>query len=141
MGRVIKTASTGKTRRYLRRTIAEILRRLSQKSTVDDDVKNMVAMIVFCLLEIDEGIQSSARSWEKRDYWIKADKFRHEWQWVNDMADELTDIIVEDEWNRFPDAMMKLIPYFTDISVARLTRSPDMWADAYNRLLNSVDED
>lgn len=140
MGRVIKTASTGKTRRHLRRTIAELLRRLSQKSGVDDDVKNMTAMIVFCLLEINEGIQSSAKSWEKRDYWIKADKFRHEWQWVNDIADELTDIIVEDEWDQFPNVMMKLIPYFTDISVARLTRSPDMWSGAHSRLLNSVDK-
>lgn len=141
MGRVIKTASTGKTRRHLRRTIAELLRRLSQKSSVDADVKNMVAMIVFCLLEIDEGIQSSARAWEKRDYWIKADKFRHEWQWVNDMADDLTTIIVEEQWNRFPNAIMKLIPHFTDINVARLTRSPHMWADAHNRLLNSIDDD
>ncbi len=46
MGRVINTDSTGKRRNQNMRTAAEILRRLSQKSAVDEDVKDMVAMLV-----------------------------------------------------------------------------------------------
>lgn len=134
MGRIVNTASTGKQRNQLRRTIAEILRRLSQKQSVDDDAQNMAAMLVFCLREIDEGIQSSAAAWEKRDYWVKAENFREEWRWVNLMADELEDAVVQGRWDDLRPLMLKLFPHFSDINVVKLTRKPSLWSGAYQRL-------
>ena len=49
MGRVINTNSPGKRRSFHMRTIAEILRRLTQKSDVDEEVRDMLAMVVFAL--------------------------------------------------------------------------------------------
>ena len=40
MGRVINTNSPGKRRSFHMRTIAEILRRLTQKPDVDDEVRD-----------------------------------------------------------------------------------------------------
>ncbi len=134
MGRVIHTASTGKTRAQLRRTIAELLRRLSSKSEVDDETKDMVAAIVFCLREIDEGIQSSAAAWEKRDYWVKADNFRMEWRWVGQEANSLASIIHDDDWDELPQTMIRLLPRFADIKIAKFTRKPDTWQNAYDEL-------
>jgi hypothetical protein len=139
MGRVIHTASTGKTRNQLRRTIAELLRRLSGKNDVDDETKDMVAAIVFCLREIDAGIQSSAAAWEKRDYWVKADHFRMEWRWVPQEADALTEIVHTDEWDELPQAMIRLLPRFADVNVAKYTRKPDTWQNAYEELCREAD--
>ena len=81
MSRVINTDSTGKKRNQNMRTGAELLRHLSQKNTIDDEAKDMLALLIYCLREIDEGIDSSAQAWEKRDYWMKAEEFRQRWRW------------------------------------------------------------
>ena len=141
MGRVINTASTGKQRSQLRRTIAELLRRLSQKKEFDTETKNMVAMIVLCLMEIDGGIDDSVRAWEKRGYWMKADEFRRDWMWVNDLVDEMSSMIKAEAWDDMPQILMKLIPRFTDINVAKLTRSSDLWENAYDKLLEEISEE
>lgn len=131
MGRLINTDSPGKRRNQLMRTCAELLRRLSQKTTVDDDSKDMLAMLVFCLREIDEGIEESSKAWEKRDYWVKAEEFRQRWAWAGRAADELKGILFDEDWARLPALMLRLLPHFADIKITKYTRSEALWANAY----------
>ena len=49
MSRIIYTETPGKTRHQYRRSIAEMLRRLSRKQRVDDEAKDQAALIVLCL--------------------------------------------------------------------------------------------
>jgi len=135
MSRVINTDSTGKQRNQLMRTVAEILRRLSQKQTIDDEVKDMVAMLVLCFREIDEGIEQSAAAWEKRDYWVKAEEFRQRWSWAGDMSDQLKAMVYKDEWHLMPQMMVKLLPKVADIKITKLTRKDSTWQGAYDKLM------
>lgn len=135
MSRVINTDSPGKRRNYHMRTCAEIIRRLSQKNAVDKDSKNMLAHLVFSLREIDAGIDESARAWEKRDYWIKAEEFRERWRWAGLCAGQLTEMIFEERWDDLPMMMMKLVPHFSDIKVNKLTRGEILWSNSYETLL------
>lgn len=136
MSRVINTDSTGKRRNQIMRTAAEILRRLSQKSEIDTEVKDMVAALVFLFRELDEGIESSAAAWEKRDYWMKADEFRQRWGWAGRTADELQVVVLQDNWQLLPQFIVKLLPYFTDIKITKLTRKESLWEGSYLRLMN-----
>jgi hypothetical protein len=140
MGRVIHTASTGKRRNNLRRTIAELLRRLGQKQTIDDETKNMVAMIALCLREIEDGIDESVQAWEKRGYWMKSDSFRRDWMWVGEVAAEIEALVVSERWDDMPGLLMQLFPRFSDINVAKLTRSPKLWEKAHSTLLANISE-
>ena len=135
MSRVINTDSTGKQRNQLMRTIAEILRHLSQKKEIDGDVKDMSAMLVYCLREVEAGIDQSATAWEKRDYWMKAEELRQRWYWVGDMADQIQSMIFSDNWPLMPQMMMKLLPHVADIKITKLTRSESMWEGTFERLL------
>lgn len=135
MSRVINTDSTGKQRNNLMRTIAEMLRRLSQKPAIDDEAKDMLALIVYCLRGIDEGIDSSAAAWEKRDYWMKADELRTRWAWTGAIAAQVEQIILKELWNDLPMMMVKLMPYFGDIDVNKLTRKESLWRGCYTRFL------
>lgn len=135
MSRVINTDSTGKRRNQLMRTCAEIIRRLSQKETVDGEVKDMSATLVYCFREIAEGIESSARAWENRDYWVKAERLRVRWMWPSEAAENLTDIIRHDAWDLLPGFLGDLLPQFSAIRVAKFTRKPSLWEGAYERLL------
>ncbi len=135
MGRVINTDSTGKQRNNLMRTCAELVRRISQKPTLDDESKDMLALMVYCLREIEAGIDTSAAAWEKRDYWTKADELRTRWSWTGAAADELQALIFDERWDDLPTLLVKLFPRFSDIKITKLTRKETLWQGSYLRLL------
>ncbi len=132
---VINTDSTGKQRNQTMRTVAEILRRLSQKQVVDDEVRNMTAMLVYCLREIEAGIEQSATAWEKRDYWVKSEELRQRWMWVGDMADQLRSMISSEQWTLLPPIMLKLLPRVADIKITKMTRDVSLWDGVYDKLM------
>ena len=75
MGRLVTIDGTGTERNRLRRTIAEALRLLAQKAELDDEARDLTALIVFSLRQIAAGVETSAAAWEKRDYYMKAEEF------------------------------------------------------------------
>lgn len=135
MSRVINTNNPTTVRNQNRRLIAEILRRLSQKPQIDEDGKDMVAMIVYALREIHEGVQQTIAAWEKRDYWMKAERFLRDWQWTNETAVNLEDVLRHEAWDLLPELMAELFPRFADIQLKSMTRSTDTWAGCYKKLM------
>lgn len=135
MSRIIATEGPGKIRSQHRRTIAEALRRLSQKPGLDDEVKDLAALIVFCLHRIADTIEQTTDAWDKRNYYLKADRFREGWRWVEPMTDELSAVIYEKRWNQLPEVLVQLMPYFSDITIKKLTRKPSLWKGAYDRFM------
>ena len=138
MSRVINPNAPGKTRSQHMRTLAEILRRLASKPSVDDETKDMAAAMVFLLRDIDEGINVSTLAWEKRDYWLKADRFRIEWEWAGQAAADIEDLIRNEAWDLLPRLMMDLFPRFASIRIKRLTRKPELWRGAYGQLMTEL---
>lgn len=136
MSRVIATDSVGKERRQLRRTIAEALRRLASKKEFDEESQDLTALIVFSLRRLDEGVDRTATAWEKRDYYLKADRFRLEWEWVDQTAYSLETALLLGQWEQVPEILVGLFPKFTDVTIARYTRSPNLWQGCYQRLSN-----
>jgi hypothetical protein len=135
MARIIHTQSPGKTRHYYRRTVAEILRRLSQKQSIDDEAKDQVALIVLCLQGMADTVDRTVTAWEKRDYWMKAERFSRKWTWLDPMADQLSEILYEERWDDLPGVLAQLLPHFADITVKRLTRKSTTWRGAYAKLM------
>lgn len=135
MGRVINTNNPTKERNYHRRTIAELLRHLSQKARLDSEAQDMAATIVLTLRELHAGVQQTAAAWEKRGYWIKAERFVREWTWAPEAAYNLEDVIRHDAWDLLPELLMELLPRFADVEVTRLTRTAVTWNGAHARLL------
>ncbi len=135
MSRVISTQSPGKVRNQHRRTIAEALRRLSQKPRLDDEARDLAALIVFCLHGMADTVDQTVEAWEKRDYWMKAERFNEEWRWLEPVADELSAVIYEGRWEQLPAALAQLMPHFADVKVKQMTRKPDLWRGAYKKFV------
>jgi hypothetical protein len=135
MSRIIATETPGKTRNQLRRTIAEALRHLSQKSRMDEEVKDLSAIIVYCLHGMADTVDQTTEAWEKRDYYMKAERFREQWRWLEPMADQLSAAIYRERWNELPSVLAELMPYFADVKIKRMTRKPTLWRGAYERLM------
>ena len=135
MSRIVSTEGPGKIRSQHRRTIAEALRRLSQKPRLDEEAQDLAALIVICLHRIADTNEQTTEAWEKRDYYLKADRFREEWRWVEPMADQLSAVIYEERWSQLPDVLVQLMPHFSDVKIAKLTRKPSLWKGAYRKLM------
>ena len=129
--------SPNQQRNSLRRAIAEVLRRMSTKSSLDAEAKDMIAFIVFSLRGIAASIDKSASAWEKRDYYLKADAFRREWAWVEPTADCLHKLLGEERWADLPMELAQLAPQFADVRVTQLTRPATLWQGCYKRLIQS----
>jgi hypothetical protein len=132
---IINVNSPGKRRSQARRTIAEALRHLYSKATLDAEAKDLAALIIFSLREIEQGVEESAAAWEKRDYFRKADQLRTEWAWAGRTAAALTKVLSAGWWEDLPDLLARLLPHFQDVTVNKLTRSPELWQGCYARLL------
>lgn len=135
MSRVININSPTKIRNQNRRTIAEILRLLLQKQRVDEEARDMAACIVFALRTIDAGVQQTIAAWEKRGYWMKAERFLREWEWLAESAANLEDVLRHEAWDLLPELLADLFPRFADIQIKSQTRKADTWRGAYARLL------
>lgn len=133
MGRVVNTNDPGKRRNALMRDGAELLRHLMLQTTITDDAKDMLAQLVYTLREVDGGIEESAKAWEKRDYWMKAEEFRSRWMWAGSTSDELANLIRREDWGVLPTFLIRLMPKYSDITVTKFTRDESLWAGAYQR--------
>lgn len=136
MSRVINTNSPTKVRNQSRRTIAELLRRLSQKPEIDAEARDMAAAIVFMLNDINDSVEQTISAWEKRGYWMKAERFLREWEWAREAASNFDDVIRNQAWDLLPRLLADLFPQFTDVQIKKMTRPASDWNGAYKRLIS-----
>ena len=135
MNRIININNPTKLRNRNMRTLAEILRRLGSKQEVDDESRDMAAAIVFLLRDIYQGVDKSAKAWEKRGYWMKADRFLREWEWTAISAADIEDVIRNEAWDLLPLPLAELLPRTSSVEIKKMTRSDSEWNGAYQRLL------
>jgi hypothetical protein len=140
MSRVINPDNAGKIRNQHMRLAAEIIRRLSQKTDLDTEAKDMAAQLVFCFREIEDGIEESMVAWEKRNYWNKVEQFRSQWTWVGFAAAKLEKLIRETTWEQLPAQLATLFGHFSDITINKFTRKSDAWEGAYERLTREFEK-
>jgi hypothetical protein len=89
MSRIVTTDSAGKQRAQLMKGVSLAVRELSQQTAFGDEARDQAAFIALALRAISEGIDSSVAAWEKRGYWVKADRFRMEWGWAGQLASKM----------------------------------------------------
>ena len=134
MSRVIHVDNPGKRRNAARRSIAEILRYLSRKGQIDDEARDMAAALVYLLTEIKATVDESAAAWEKRGYWVKADRFRMEWLWTGSFADKMKTALLADDWGTIAMLMPQIAQKFSKIVVSENHRLGKPWVGSYGRL-------
>lgn len=134
MSRVINPESAGKERTQLTKAIVLAVRELAKQAEVTNEAKDLAAFIALALKSISEGIDISVAAWEKRDYWIKADKFRMEWMWTGQVADKMKVAIFTDDWGTIAMLMPQIAQKFSKIMVSDNHRLGKPWVGAYQQL-------
>lgn len=135
MSRIINQDSAGKQRNTLVKGIALALRELSRQKNAGDEAKDLVAFTSLALAEISAGIDPSVSAWEKRGYWVKADRFRMEWAWCGPMASKFKGAIVGENWADVARLAAETASRISTVQVAEHHRMGRPWVGAFKRLM------
>ncbi len=134
MGNLINPDNAGKRRdRYVKATVLA-MRELVGKKKVDDEVRDLTAFIVLTLKQIDETIDETCTAWEKRDYWIKADRFRNDWFWTKSAEAKLEQAVIENKWQLVPAAVKEMAKHLQDVALPKRDWGTP-WNGAYALLM------
>ncbi|WKZ48705.1 MAG: hypothetical protein QY306_04950 [Anaerolineales bacterium] len=134
MSRLIKIDSVGKDRARLSKAIVLAVRELARQAEVTNEAKDLAAFISLALKTISEGIDASVAAWEKRDYWVKADRFRMEWMWTGQYADKMKAAVQADDWASVAMLSAQIAQKFGKVEIAKNHRLGKPWVGAYKQL-------
>ena len=136
MSRLIKTESVGKDRTRLTKAIALAVRELAKQTEVTGNAKDLAAFIALALQTISDGIDVSVAAWEKRDYWVKADRFRMEWAWASQMGEKMKTAVLEDDWGSIASFAAQIGQKLYKVKVSENHRMGTPWVGAWDQLKN-----
>jgi hypothetical protein len=136
LSRLINPDSAGKDRTRLSKAIVLAVRELAKQTQVTGETKDLAAFIALALQTISEGIDASVAAWEKRDYWVKADRFRMEWIWAGLVADKMKAAVLADDWGTIAMLMPQIAQKLGKIQIAENHRLGKPWVGVYKRMLN-----
>ncbi|HWQ46327.1 MAG TPA: hypothetical protein VN376_05635 [Longilinea sp.] len=130
MSRVINLESAGKDRTRLVKTVVLALRELMRQQEPDASSRDLVAYISVALMTISETIDVSVAAWEKRGYWVKADRFRMEWDWAAGAAKKLQTALQQEDWGTIAMTAALIGQKFSTIKIAEHNRLGTPWVGA-----------
>ena len=134
MSRLINPDSAGKDRTRLSKAIVLCVRELAKQRDVTSEAKDLAAFIALALQTISEGIDASVAAWEKRDYWVKADRFRMDWMWTGQYAEKIKVAIFTDDWGTIAMTIPQIAQKLNKIVVSENHRLGTPWQGAFKQL-------
>lgn len=134
MAKIYSPESAGKDRTRLSKTIVLALRELMKQTQPDTLTSDLTAYVVLALEEIAGNIDRSVEAWEKRGYWVKADKFRLEWEWAASSAAKMRRALNEDDWGTVAVTAALIAQKLSKITVPEKHRLGTPWLGAAKKM-------
>ena len=134
MGRVINLEGVGKERKNLTRAVVLALRELMQQTEPDQTTRDLAAFISLALDEIYQTIDESVAAWEKRGYWLKADRFRLEWAWSETLSKNMRNAVLQDDWPQVAITAANVAQKLNTVALPQRHRLGTPWVGAWDKL-------
>jgi|UPI00078127AF hypothetical protein len=138
MSRVINPDNTGSERTRLSKTIVIAIRELMKQQEPNDISRDLIAYILMSLDRIFETVDISVEAWEKRGYWIKADRFRMDWDWSKILADRLRPYVLTENYSEIIPIVVEIAQVFSTIKIAEHHRFGTPWVGSWQVLQNMI---
>jgi hypothetical protein len=136
LGRVYNPDSAGKERSRLSRSVVLSIRQLMKQAEPDATSRDLAAFIALALIEISSTIDSSVTAWEKRGYWVKADRFRMEWAWTEKYGKIMRQAVIDENWADIAMTAAQIAQKLMSIEVPERHRLGEPWVGAWKTLRN-----
>lgn len=134
MGRLINTESAGKLRTQLTRSVVLALRELMRQSQPDAHSRDLAAYISIALGEIYQTAEESVAAWEKKGYWVKADRFRMEWEWADRLSSKVRTALIQDDWATIAMTAAQIGQKLMNVDVPVRHKLGTPWVGAWDHL-------
>ncbi len=108
------------------------------QSEVDSNTYDHVAFIVIMLEAIDDSIERSVFAWEKRGYWLKADRFRQEWRWAGDLGRRMKSALLSENWAEVGAVSAQVVNKLSQVKVPPRHGLGTPWVGAWAKLAKKV---
>ena len=131
MGRLVNLESAGRERTRLTKALVLAIRELVKQPEPNAEARDLAAFTVLVLERIAETIEVSVAAWEKRNYWIKADKFREKWGWSHGYASRMSGALLDDDWAKIAEIVAKIGERLNNIEVSDKHRLGQPWIGAW----------
>lgn len=134
MGRIINPEGSGKQRIRLTRSVVLALRELMNQNEVDGNTRDIAAYIAQALQAIADTVEESITPWEKRGYWVKADRFRMEWAWTQKLGTSMQTAVQEDDWETVAMTAAQVAEKLKDVKVPKRHQLGTPWVGAWEKI-------
>ena len=134
MTRFINTETAGKERTRLTKCVVLALRELMRQTEPNEESRDLAAFIYLSLKDIHDTIDSSVQAWEKRGYWVKADRFRLDWEWSGALAERMRPAVLNEDWANIAMISVQVGQKLMSIEVTPRNRLGTPWVGAWDRM-------
>ena len=110
------------------------VRELARQTDTGTTARDLAAFISIALQTISDGVEVSVVAWEKRDYWVKADKFRMEWAWAASTSQKMRTAVLSDDWASVAMLSATIAQKFSKIQVSENNRLGKPWVGSFKQL-------
>lgn len=138
MSRIIKLDGVGKQRNRMTREVVLAIRELMQQGEVNEKTRDLAAFITLNLEAIYQTIDKTVEAWEKRDYWVKADRFRLEWSWTGQLAEKMREAILAEDWQTVAITSAEAAQKLGNIQIPSRHRMGEPWEGAWKKFDQSA---
>ena len=134
MSRIINPESAGKDRTRLAKTAVLAIRELMKQTEPDIQTRDLAAFVALALDGIAQTIEPTVAAWEKRDYWVKADRFRLEWEWSERLGTKMRQAVLVENWAEVAQFSVQVALKLGEIQIAKNHRMGMPWVGAWKKL-------
>jgi hypothetical protein len=94
-------------------------------------LKDLCAFTLLTLKALSESIDRTASAWEKRDYWLKADRLRSAWKWTSTAYDEMQIALKAKDVITALQCLDTISDHFDSITLPKKASGPNLWKGAW----------
>jgi hypothetical protein len=134
LSRIIKRESGTTERSRLSRGIVLAIRELMLQTQPDEKSLDLASYIALSLLQIYDTIEMSVAAWEKRDYWVKAVRFRREWEWTKALGDSMRSAVLQKILGTIAENSAAIGQRFSQVKVGIRHRLGMPWVGAWKKI-------
>lgn len=131
MSRVINPESGARRRTKLVKQMGQALRDGAGGAVEDETQRDIFAFLALSLKEICRSVDETVSAWEKRDYWVKADKFRMEWIWAERASRVMAAALAAEDLTACRDEAARIAGQIVGVKIPKRAPRVQPWAGAW----------
>jgi len=134
LSRVYNPDNAGKQRTRLSKEVVLALRELMRQDSPDEASRDLAAFVAIALFQIQQTVEQSVVAWEKRGYWLKADRFRLDWEWSSVLGERMRSAILRDDWHTVALTAAQIGQKLMTVKIPERHRLGKPWVGAWRQL-------